>query len=288
MSEVDILIPCYKNIEEIRSLLNSLKEQENIKINKIVCPLTLSNEETDKAIKEIFKENNVISFDVLPNEFSHSLTRDKAIREYCSSHIVVLISQDVKLVNKDSIANLVKSIADGESAYNYGRQICPKKCIEKYIRENNYPSTSRFINKDDISSMQIMAFFASDAFSAIDRDVFIKINGYQGKDVSMSEDMLYSYYLLNEGYTKRYCADAVVIHYHELKLKQLYKRYYDTGIFYKKMEIFNNYKSNDAGVKLAIYVLKQCFKHFDIKSLFIFFPNMLARYLGMKKGKKAR
>ena len=35
MSEVDILIPCYKNIEEIRLLLISLKEQENIKINKI-------------------------------------------------------------------------------------------------------------------------------------------------------------------------------------------------------------------------------------------------------------
>ena len=60
MSEVDILIPCYKNIEEIRLLLNSLKEQENIKINKIVCPLTLSNEETDNAIKELFKDNNVI------------------------------------------------------------------------------------------------------------------------------------------------------------------------------------------------------------------------------------
>lgn len=288
MTEIDILIPCYKNIEQICSLLHSLKEQINIKINKIVCPLTLSNEETDKAIKQLFNDNNVTSFDVLPNEFSHSLTREKAIKEYCSSSIVVLISQDVQLVSKDSIANLIKSIADGESAYNYGRQICPKKCIEKYIRKKNYPSTSRFISKDDIPTMQIMAFFASDAFSAINRDVFLKINGYQGNDVSMSEDMLYSYFLLNAGYKKRYCADAVVVHYHNLKLSQLYKRYYETGVFYKKIKVFNNYKSNEAGVKLALYVLKECFKHFDIKSLFIFFPNMLARYLGMKKGKKAR
>ncbi len=41
-----------------------------------------------------------------------------------------------------------------------------------------------------------------------------------------------------------------------------------------------------SGMKLAMYVLKQALKHFDIPVLFRWLPDMSARYLGIKKGKK--
>ena len=40
-------------------------------------------------------------------------------------------------------------------------------------------------------------------------------------------------------------------------------------------------------MKLALYVLKEALKHFDIPVLFRWLPDMSARYLGMKKGRKA-
>jgi rhamnosyltransferase len=99
--------------------------------------------------------------------------------------------------------------------------------------------------------------------------------------------MLYSKIILDAGYKKKYCSDAVVEHSHKYTLKQLYKRYYDTGIFHSKVKVFDSYKSTDSGVKLALYVLKEALRHFDIPVLFRWLPDMIARYLGMNKGRKA-
>ena len=196
-----------------------------------------------------------------------------------------MISQDVKIISNDVFYNLVKDIENGHSVYNYARQVCTNKSIEKYIREKNYPDKSYFVSKEDVSKMQLMAFFASDACSAYDRNVFLKIGGYNNYDIMMGEDMLYSKIVLDNGYKKKYCADAIVEHSHKYTLKQLYKRYYDTGFFYSKVKIFNEYKSTDSGLKLALYVLKEAIMHFDIPVLLRWLPDMMARYLGMKKGR---
>ena len=131
-----------------------------------------------------------------------------------------------------------------------------------------------------------MAFFSSDAFSALDRNVFIKLNGYQGYNVMMGEDMLYSKFVLDNGYKKAYVAEAIVEHSHKYTLKQLYNRYYETGKFHKEVGFFKNYKTNDSGLKLALSVLGQALIHFDIIVIFRWLPDMAARYLGMRKGKK--
>ena len=52
------------------------------------------------------------------------------------------------------------------------------------------------------------------------------------------------------------------------------------------MNLFNQYKAEDSGLKLAMYVLGQALKHFNIPVLFRWLPDMSARYLGMRKGKK--
>ena len=286
MIDIDIVCPIYKNSETLEDLVLSFKKQKDVNIKSIVFPMTLSHTEEDDVIRDIIKRYNIISFELEKEQFSHSLTREKAIREYCSSSIIVMISPDIKLANENTFYNLVKDIADKKSVYNFARQICDNKSIEKYIREKNYPKESYFVSKEDIPNMQFMAYFASDACSAYDREVFIKLNGYQGYDIMMSEDTLYSKFVLDAGYKKKYCADAVVIHSHKYTLKQLYKRYYDTGVFHEQVNLFNDTKIEGSGKKLAFYVLKQAIKHFNIPVLFRWLPDMSARYLGMKKGKK--
>lgn len=286
MIQIDIVCPVYKGYDYLNSLYDSFYKQKKIKINKIVFALTLSGEDEDVKIKEFAREKGIIIFDVKKEDFSHSLTREKAIREYCTSDIVVMISQDIKLTNSDVFYNLVKSIAEKESVYNYARQICTNNTIEKYIRKKNYPEESYFVSKENIENMQLMAFFASDACSAYDREIFIKLGGYGGYDVMMNEDQLYSKIILDAGYKKKYCADAVVEHSHKYKLKELYNRYYQTGKFYKQVKVFDEYKSTDSGLKLALYVLREALKKFDIKVLLRWLPDMTSRYIGMKMGKR--
>lgn len=288
MIKIDIVCPIYNGYNYLQELYDSFYQQKDIMINKIVFPVTITTDDEMGKIRSFIKEKNIISFEVSKEEFSHSLTREKAIREYCDSDIVVMISQDIKLTNDMVFYNLVKDIANKTTVYNYARQICTNKTIEKYIRKKNYPEQSYIVSKEDIEKMQLMAFFASDACSAYDRNVFLKLGGYGGYDVMMNEDQLYSKIILDAGYKKKYCADAIVEHSHKYKLKQLYNRYYETGVFYSKVKVFDEYKSTDSGLKLALYVLKKALLRFDIPVLFRWLPDMTARYLGMKKGKKVK
>ena len=44
----------------------------------------------------------------------------------------------------------------------------------------------------------------------------------------------------------------------------------------------NNYGTNSAGFSMAIYILKRIIEDKNWRAALEFFPNMLARYLGMK------
>lgn len=286
MKLVDIVCPIYKNIEQIKSLYRSILLQEDVKINKVVFPFTLSGEEVDEEIRSFLKENKITYFEVEQKDFSHSLTREKAVREYCSGNVVIYVSQDVKLIDPKAFHN-ISSVINDEVIYAFGKQICEYHSIERYIRKKNYPKKSYIVSTSDIEKMQLIAFYASDAFSCLSRKHFIELGGYNGHNVMMSEDMLYSKILLDAGYKKAYVAEAVVAHSHKYTIKQLYRRYYALGIFHEQNKVFDQYKTNDSGMKLAFYVLGQALIHFNIPVLFRWLPDMAARYLGMKKGRKA-
>ena len=283
---VDIVCPIYKNIEQIKSLYHSILLQEDVKINKVVFPFTLSGEEVDEEIRSFLKENRITYFEVEQKDFSHSLTREKAVREYCSGDVVIYVSQDVKLIDPKAFHN-ISSVINDEVIYAFGKQICEYHSIERYIRKKNYPKKSYIVSTSDIKKMQLIAFYASDAFSCLSRKHFIELGGYNGHNVMMSEDMLYSKILLDAGYKKAYVAEAVVAHSHKYTIKQLYRRYYALGIFHEQNKVFDQYKTNVSGMKLAFYVLGQALIHFNIPVLFRWLPDMTARYLGMKKGRKA-
>ena len=286
MIELDIVCPIYKDSQTLEALVKSFATQKDVKINNIVFPVTLSHTEEDDVIRDVIKRYGITSFEIEPKDFSHSLTREKAIREYCTSKVIIMISQDIKLTNEMVFYNLAKDIDSGETIYNFAKQICTNKSIEKYIRAKNYPQESYFVVNSDVPKMKFMAYFSSDACSAYNREKFIELGGYQGYNLMMCEDALYSKVILEAGYKKKYCADAIVEHSHKYTLKQLYKRYYDTGVFQSQVTFFKDVNMEGGGMALAMYVLKQALKHFDIPVLFRWLPDMAARYLGIKKGKK--
>ena len=131
MLELDVVCPLYRHLEQIKSLVDHLKLQKNVEIKNMVFPLTLSGDEEDQQIMDFLEENNIQYFTETAETFSHSLTREKAIRE-CKSKLVVLISQDVILFDGNALYNLASKI-DDEYIYGFGRQICTNKSIEKYI-----------------------------------------------------------------------------------------------------------------------------------------------------------
>ena len=277
---IDIICPLYNAENDIERLDKSLKQQENVKINKIKYVLTECKDKTEEKLKKL----NIEYKKIKKEDFSHSLTREKEAFE-SDSDIVVFVTQDVIIEKKDWLFNLTKDIISGEVDACYSRQICTNNTIEKYTRECNYPKESKIVSKEDIEKLGLKTFFFSDASSAIKRETFVKLNGYDHKNLIISEDMYIAYKLITNGYKIKYCADSEVIHSHVFTLKQYYDRYKDTGKFFKENSYLNNYKVNQAGGNMAKYILKRAWQEKNWGVLVKYIPNMAARFIGMKVGK---
>ena len=277
---IDIICPLYNAEKDIENLHKSLLKQKNVEINEIKYVLTESKDETEEKLKEL----NLDYKKIKKEKFSHGLTREtEALNS--KADIIVFITQDIIIEREDWLYNLTKDIENGTVDACYSRQLCDNNTIEKYTRECNYPAESKIVSEDDIEKLGLKTFFFSDASSAIKRDTFVKLNGYDHKKLVINEDMYIAYKLITNGYKIKYCADSEVIHSHIFTLKQYYDRYKDTGKFFKENSYLNNYKVNQAGGSMAKYVLKRAIQDKNWNVLVKYIPNMAARFIGMKVGK---
>ena len=279
---VTVICPLYKSREYINSLHTSLLMQEDVDLKVVKYILTETGDGVDKIVREMDKvELTVISID----EFSHSLTRERAAME-SNSDILVFITQDIIIKDKKWLSKLCKPIYEGKCEAAFSRQICDNQSIEKYTRVNNYPKESRIVSKDDVERLGIMTFFFSDAASAVKTDVYKKLNGYDGKDLLTNEDMYLAYKLINNGYRIMYNADAEVIHSHDYKFMQLFKRYFDQGAFLSDNAYLTQYGANGSALKLLKVVAVESLKDKNFKAFFNIIPNFAARFLGNQAGKR--
>lgn len=274
---IDIICPLYNAEKYLRPLHTSLLMQENVDLNSISYVLTRSKDGTEDILRDL-NANYII---IEPSEFSHSATREMVARK-STADIIVFISQDVKILRNDWLFYLTKDISEGNCEAAYSRQMAEKNNIEKYTREKNYGDQSIIKTKDDVRTMGLNTFFFSDASSAINRKVFEELNYYDGKEFASNEDQYIAHKLIMAGYRIKYCAESEVVHSHDFSFKSLYKRYQDTGDFYRAEPYMNSYGTNSAGAGMAKYVLKRIIEDKNWKAAIEFIPNMAARFLGMK------
>lgn len=280
---ITIICPLYNAEKYIIELNKNILKQKKVNIKEIKYLLTESKDNTEKILKD-----NDIKYELIKkSEFSHSLTREKAAFN-SKGDILVFITQDIIIQKDNWLYELVNPIINNEVDACYSRQICDNNSIEKYTREKNYPSVSSIVTKDDIENLGLRTFFFSDASSAIKKETFIKLNGYDNKNLPISEDMYIAYKLIMNDYKIKYCAKSEVVHSHDFSLKEVYDRYKLTGRFFKQNSYLDQYGTTKSGGGLAKYILKRAIQDKNIKVILKFIPNMSARYIGMKVGKHGK
>lgn len=280
---IDILCPLYNASSDFEKLMKGINKQKDVEIKNIIFPVTESDDNTLDLAKSV---PNAVIIEIKKEDFSHSLTREKAMR-FATADVVIFLSQDVYMSDELAAKNLAESIND-QVIHAFSRQLTKSKGIEKYTREKNYPKMSYIMSKKDIEKEQIKTFYSSDACSAYNRKKFIELGGFDGKRFQVSEDMYFCRKAILAGYSIKYCAESVVTHSHTLTLKQLYKRYYDIGLFFAQNPEFKEYKPTDSGISLAFYILKMALIRFDIPVLFRWLPDMMTRYIAKKNGENAK
>lgn len=277
---IGIICPLYNAENYIGKLHNDILKQKYVNLKEIQYILTRSSDETEKCLKDLNVNYEIIE----PCDFSHSLVREKAAFQM-NTDIIVFITQDIDIGSDTWLYYLTESIIENRCVAAYSRQVAKSEDIEKYIRNFNYPEASFYVSSKDINNLGLKTFFFSDVSSAIRKSIFVNINGYDNKNLPISEDMYLAYKVIMNGYTIKYCADSVVIHSHNYSFKELYKRYKETGKFFKDNKYLDRYSINGSGFDLALYVFKNACKDFNLKVLVQFFPNMFGRFIGMKIGK---
>ena len=283
--EISIICPIYNGQNYIENLHKNILNQK-LKFGIVVKVLYVLTKSADNS-EEILKKLNCNYILIEPQNYSHSKTRE-IMASKVNGDIIVFISQDIKIKNNMWLQNLIKPIINDECEASFSRQIGEDKSIEKYTRERNYPSESRIVSKKDIHQYQIRTFFYSDASSAVLSKVYWELNAYDGKDMPTNEDMYFAYKLINAGYRIKYCADSEVYHSHKFTYKQLYKRYYDTGVFFKQNPYFLNYKSNESGLDLAKYVFERALQEKNIRVLFRILPDFAVRFIAKYIGQHSK
>lgn len=284
---VSVVCPLYEAERDILRLDESLVSQEGVEIVEIFYVLTKSGDKTEGVMREagILDRPEVRFSEVLKENFSHSLTREKVAMQ-ATGDVIVFLTQDVEIKDKRFLEKLARPIVSGEAEATYAKQITKYNNIEKYTRESNYPSKSFTVSKKDIERLGLKTFFFSDAAGAISREVFMKLGGYDSKDLPISEDMYFAHKLIMDGGRIRYVAEAECYHSHDFKLSELYDRYRLTGEFMKMNPEIAAAGVNAAGGGMAKYIFKRAWQERNFKVLAGFLPNMGARYLGMRRGKR--
>ena len=278
---IDIICPIYNAEKYILDLHSSLLKQKNVNINKIIYILTKSIDNTENLLRK----NNIPYELISKKDFSHSLVREKAALE-SDADIICFITQDVVIKDEYWLEKLIMPIINDTAVATYSRQLTKYNNIEKYTREYNYPNVSLVKSYNDINTYGLNTFFFSDASSAVKTEIFKHVNGYDHKNLPINEDMYLAYKLIMQGYKIKYCANSVVYHSHNFKLKEIYNRYKLIGIFFKENKYLNNYKTNNAGFGLAKYVLKRIIEERKLLLLIRYPFDMGSRYIGMKVGNR--
>nr|WP_321023256.1 glycosyltransferase [Clostridium neonatale] len=282
--KISIICPIYNGQQYLETLNNNLLKQEleDEQEMEILYALTRSSDKSQEILEKLKCNYTVIEL----SDFSHSKTREMMAAK-TAGDIIVFISQDIKMKNNLWLKNLITPIIEGKCEASFSRQICENNSIEKYTREKNYPEVSRIVSKEDIEKYGLLTFFYSDASSAVLVKIYRELNAYDGKRMPTNEDMYFAHKLINAGYRIKYCADSEVYHSHEFTFKQLYKRYYDTGVFFKQNPHLKKYKGNESGFALAKYVFKRSLEEKNIKVLFNLLPNFGVRFIAKFLGERS-
>lgn len=258
-------------------------QQQEIKANKVVVVDSSSSDQT----VPLAQQAGFFVHQIEKSDFNHGGTRNLAMQFIePNTEIVVFMTQDAILADKNALENLLKPFEDPQVAAVCGRQLPHKDAnhLAAHARLFNYPNQSRVKSFADVNELGIKTAFMSNSFAAYRRSVFEKLGGFPNNTI-LAEDMFLSAKMLLAGYKVAYCAEARVYHSHNYSLKQEFQRYFDTGVF-QQCEPWIQQKFGNAGDEGKKFVLSEIHYLLDNSPLGLIkaMLSTLCKYAGFKLG----
>ncbi len=281
---VDVLIPVYEPDESFEKLLKMLSNQ-TVRPEKIILMVTEGSHEV--ALDEQ-NDSKIEIHRLQKTEFDHAGTRNAAV-SFSDAELVLFMTQDAVPEDVHFIEELVEGMEQDEKiAVSYARQLVKKdtKPIERLIRRFNYPEESRMKSLEDLEALGIKTYFCSDVAAVYRREIFTELGGFETPAV-FNEDMVFAAKAVKAGYKVYYNAEARVVHAHNLKLMEQFRRNFDVGASQADHpEVFEEISSESEGGKLFKTVSKGLVKLGRWYLLPYFILQCGAKFIGFRLGKR--
>jgi rhamnosyltransferase len=185
---------------------------------------------------EIFERAGFTVLPISRSSFDHGGTRNLAARSSEAS-IVIYLTQDAILRDKQSLASICAPFADPDVAIVCGRQLPRRKggAIEKHARYFNYPPEYAERTLESAQGRGIRGIFNSNSFAAYRISAFNRFGQFPER-IIMGEDQVAVARALLDGWKVAYAGDAVVEHSHNYSIRAEFRRYFDIGVFHRHHE----------------------------------------------------
>lgn len=279
--KISIIVPVYNGEKYLDKLVMEIKKQKGNFILELIALVTSSLDNSLEKSKELF--DKVIEV----KTFNHAKTRHEGALK-STGDILVFITQDIYPYDEWWLNNLIKPLGKNNIIASFSRQIAYKNHseIEKIIRILNYPNKDRICNRQNKKINGRKNIFYSDASSAILKNEFFKLGGYNFFTPT-NEDVYLASKIIKSDKSFIYVAESKVWHSHQLSLMETYKRYKCIGQFEKLFEKEIDFsKTESEGKKLLIYLIKELIKKREIKELLYIPFDIGIRWIGYKIGRK--
>ena len=281
---LDVLIPVYEPDESFEKLLKMLSNQ-TVRPEKIILMVTEGSHEV--ALDEQ-NDSKIEIHRLQKTEFDHAGTRNAAV-SFSDAELVLFMTQDAVPEDVHFIEELVEGMEQDEKiAVSYARQLAKKdtKPIERLIRRFNYPEESRMKSLEDLEELGIKTDFCSDVAAVYRREIFTELGGFETPAV-FNEDMVFAAKAVKAGYKVYYNAEARVVHAHNLKLMEQFRRNFDVGASQADHpEVFEEISSESEGGKL----FKTVSKGLEKLGRWYLLPYLIlqcgAKFIGFRLGKR--
>ena len=280
---VSVILPTLDAAGGIVALLAALKGQTRPPDEILV----VDSGSTD-GTAELASEHGARVISIPRKQFDHGGTRDAALRQ-TAGEFVLFLTQDALPADECYIEHLLKPFADERVAAASGRQL-PRPDARPYVRavqQYRYPAQSQVWGAEDRQALGIRAYHLSDVCSAYRRSAYKTVGGFP-HPLPTNEDMLIAAAFLDSGYRLAYCADAAVVHSHDLTLRQEYRRNVLIGRFLQEYgERLGNPRETGEGLRMVRQVLSQLLRSGHPLECPAFAADCAARLLGSRAGRRA-
>lgn len=280
---VSVIVPTLDAADGIAALLVALKKQTRSPEEILVV-----DSGSQDGTPELARAHGARVISVPCGQFDHGGTRDAALRQ-TAGEFVLFLTQDALPADERYIEHLLKPFADERVAAASGRQL-PRPDARPYVRavqQYRYPAQSRVWGAEDREALGIRAYHLSDVCSAYRRSAYEAVGGFP-HPLPTNEDMLIAAAFLDSGYRLAYCADAAVVHSHDLTLRQEYRRNVLIGRFLQEYgERLGNPRETGEGLRMVRQVLSQLLRSGHPLECPAFAADCVARLLGSHMGRRA-